>query len=139
MGNIFSKIFFIQQWPTLFLSLFPNPSTAISLELKIVPFKGKLLGVYSKHCHGFSSVQFSRSVVSDSLWPHESQHARPPCRFLNFWCEKKKVSRSLEVYFSVIQVISNLYDLAEKQKTNITNISILTDFYSLMLICHIQR
>ena len=27
----------------------------------------------------FSSVQFSRSVGSDSLWPHESQHARPPC------------------------------------------------------------
>ena len=27
---------------------------------------------------GFSSVQFS-SVVSDSLRPHESQHARPPC------------------------------------------------------------
>ena len=26
-----------------------------------------------------SSLQFSRSVVSDSLWPHESQHARPPC------------------------------------------------------------
>ena len=27
----------------------------------------------------FSSVQFSRSVVFDSLRPHESQHARPPC------------------------------------------------------------
>ena len=27
----------------------------------------------------FSSVQFSRSVVSDSLRPHESQHARTPC------------------------------------------------------------
>ena len=27
----------------------------------------------------FSSVQFSHSVVSDSLRPHESQHARPPC------------------------------------------------------------
>ena len=26
-----------------------------------------------------SSVQFSCSVVSDSLTPHESQHARPPC------------------------------------------------------------
>ena len=26
-----------------------------------------------------SSVQFSRSVVSDSLPPHESQHTRPPC------------------------------------------------------------
>ena len=27
----------------------------------------------------YNSVQFSRSVVSDSLWPHESQHARLPC------------------------------------------------------------
>ena len=27
----------------------------------------------------FNSIQFSPSVVSDSLWPHESQHARPPC------------------------------------------------------------
>ena len=27
----------------------------------------------------FSPVQFSCSVVSDSLWPHEPQHARPPC------------------------------------------------------------
>ena len=26
-----------------------------------------------------SSAQFSRSAVSDSLRPHESQHARPPC------------------------------------------------------------
>ena len=28
---------------------------------------------------GFSSVQFSHSVVSNSLWPHELQHTRPPC------------------------------------------------------------
>ena len=28
---------------------------------------------------GISSVQFSHSVVSDSLQPYESQHARPPC------------------------------------------------------------
>ena len=38
--------------------------------------------VYSydcKHIHYFSSVQFSLSVVYDSLQPHESQHARPPC------------------------------------------------------------
>ena len=27
----------------------------------------------------FCSVQFSSSVVSDSLRPHESQHTRPPC------------------------------------------------------------
>ena len=43
------------------------------------------------------SVQFSRSVVSDSLRPHESQHTRPPCpsptpglysnsRPLSQWC-----------------------------------------------------
>ena len=32
-----------------------------------------------KLCYTCSSVQFSRSVVSDSLRPHESQHARPPC------------------------------------------------------------
>ena len=45
----------------------------------------------------FSSVQFSRSVMSDSLRPHDSQHARPPCpsptpgvhsdsRPLSQWC-----------------------------------------------------
>ena len=28
------------------------------------------------------SVQFSHSVMSDSLWPHELQHARPPCLLL---------------------------------------------------------
>ena len=27
-----------------------------------------------------SSVQFNHSVVSNSLQPHESQHARPPCQ-----------------------------------------------------------
>ena len=43
------------------------------------------------------SVQFSHSVVSNSLWPHELQHARPPCpspspgvhsnsRPLSRWC-----------------------------------------------------
>ena len=32
----------------------------------------------------FSSVQFIRSVVSDSLQPHESQH-EPPCPSLTHW------------------------------------------------------
>ena len=36
------------------------------------------LGVISHHfC--FTSVQFSRSVMSNSLWPHELQHAKPLC------------------------------------------------------------
>ena len=29
--------------------------------------------------HQFRAVQFSCSVMYDSLWPHELQHARPPC------------------------------------------------------------
>ena len=41
------------------------------------------LNIYLTHRYAinvqFSSVQFSRSVVSDSMRPHESQHARPPC------------------------------------------------------------
>ena len=50
----------------------------------------------------FSSVQFSCSVVSGSLQPHESQHARPPCPSptprvysnlcpLNPWCHPASV------------------------------------------------
>ena len=40
--------------------------------------------IYSKLSYGTRtrwclSVQFSRSVMSDSLRPHESQHTRPPC------------------------------------------------------------
>ena len=31
-------------------------------------------------CVQFSSVQFSRSVMSGSLRPHELQHTRPPCQ-----------------------------------------------------------
>ena len=33
----------------------------------------------SRRYHLSESVQFSRSVVSDSLQPHKLQHARPPC------------------------------------------------------------
>ena len=33
----------------------------------------------------FSSVQFSHSVMRDSLRPHESQHSRPPCPSLTPW------------------------------------------------------
>ena len=35
----------------------------------------------SRHMHPFllCSLQFSCSVVSDSLWPHGLQHTRPPC------------------------------------------------------------
>ena len=48
-----------------------------------VPTQGKLfvvfLGVFTSPQTVPSSIQFSCSVVSDSLPPRESQHARPPC------------------------------------------------------------
>ena len=34
---------------------------------------------YGEHWGTFSSVQFSCLVMSDSLWPHGLQHARPAC------------------------------------------------------------
>ena len=60
-----------------------------------------------------SSVQFSCSVVSDSLRPHESQHARPPCpsptprvhsnsRPLSRWCHPA-ISSSVIPFFSCPQ------------------------------------
>ena len=35
--------------------------------------------IFANHITDKGSVQFSRSVMSDSLQPHELQHARPPC------------------------------------------------------------
>ena len=56
------------------------------------------------------SVQFSCSVVSNSLWPHESQHARPSCLSptpgvhsnscpLSQWCHSA-ISSSVVPFFS---------------------------------------
>ena len=53
--------------------------------------------IYNTDTCIFSSVKFSWSVVSNSLQPHESQHAKPPCppptprvhsnpSLLNRWC-----------------------------------------------------
>ena len=39
---------------------------------------GELLS-FPRSLQGFSSVQFSHSVVSDSLQPHGPRHVRPPC------------------------------------------------------------
>ena len=51
--------------------------TADSLEKTLM--LGKIDSRRIRNQIFFSSVQFSLSVVSDSLRPHESQHARPPC------------------------------------------------------------
>ena len=46
----------------------------------LVPdFRGNAFNFSNRNIDQLSSVQFSRSVMSNSLGPHESQHARPPC------------------------------------------------------------
>ena len=61
----------------------------------------------------FSSVQFSRLVMSDSLWPHELQHTRPPCPLsspgacsssypLGRWCHPT-ISSSVVPFSSCLQ------------------------------------
>ena len=67
------------------------------------------------------SVQFSHSVVSDSLWPHEPQHARPPCPSptprvhpnpcpLSQWCHPTN-SSSVAPSPPAIKVFSNVLAL----------------------------
>ena len=58
----------------LFNSCFIHPFLPFSPFL--LPKSGMVFSVFFSM---FTSVQFSRSVVSNSLWPHELQHARRPC------------------------------------------------------------
>ena len=45
------------------------------MDILINFWNHSITSIKLSHC----SVQFSCSVVSDSLWPHEPHHARPPC------------------------------------------------------------
>ena len=70
----------------------------------------------------FSSVQFNRSAMSDSLWSHGLQHARPPCPSptpgaysnscpLSWWCHRTISSPVVPFFpasiFPNIRVFSN--------------------------------
>ena len=57
----------------------PLYSPAITL-LCIYPNELETMST-QKHAYGwiYQLYQFSHSVVSNSFWPHEPQHARPPC------------------------------------------------------------
>ena len=80
-------------------------------------FSKEYMQVANKHIKScsasFSSVQFSCSIVSDSLQPHESQHARPLCpsptpgvhsdsRPSSQWCHPA-ISSSIVPFFSCPQ------------------------------------
>ena len=57
-------------------TVFFSQPKSLASSSKISPFP--ILLPYMNTFH-FSSVQFSLSVMSNSLQPHESQHARPRC------------------------------------------------------------
>ena len=65
----------------------------------------------------FSSVQFNRSVMSNSLQPHGQQHARPPCPLptprvysnsipLSRWCHRT-TSSSVVSFSGVLQFMGS--------------------------------
>ena len=74
---------------------------------------GSVLGRRNQDLASHSSVQFSSSVVSSSLLPHEPQHTRPPCPSptprvhpnpcpLCWWCHPT-ISSSVVPFFSCPQ------------------------------------
>ena len=102
--------------PTSFL-----PSHHMELLLNVFN-KNKWPGQHNVGCRQWSchhkghlihTVQFSHSVMSDSLWPHELQHARPPCpsptprayptsSLLSWWCHPT-ISSSVVPFSSCCQ------------------------------------
>ena len=70
LGNLVQQIHVqVEVWWSLdFLTMYPKIIDVTILTLLLFNLS-----------HVVSSVQFSCSVVSDSLRPHELQHARPPC------------------------------------------------------------
>ena len=90
-----------------------NSAVAKGLEKISFPFNPKerqcqRMFKLLHNCIHLSSVQFSCSVVSDSLQPHEPQHARSPCpspapgvhpRLLSRWCHPT-ISSSLVPFSS---------------------------------------
>ena len=79
------------------------------LQYGLVEYRNRCSSIF----HLFSSVQFSHSVMFDSLWPHESQHARPPCPSptpgvhsnscpSSRWCHPA-ISSSVIPFFSCLQ------------------------------------
>ena len=70
-------LYVLETWDVL--GFLVNQTTTISKDNDWFSF-GHMSYMYLCVCVcGVSSVQFSHSVASDSLRPHESQHARPPC------------------------------------------------------------
>ena len=66
--------FLFNKWKNVIARITSNVNFILTFFLKFL-----LSVVESGNTYTCISVQFSRSVVSYSLRPHESQHAKPPC------------------------------------------------------------
>ena len=94
------------------------------------------------------SVQFSRSVVSDSLQPHELQHTRPPCpsqtpgvrsdsRPLSRWCHPTISSsvvpfsscRHPSQHQSLFQWVNSLHEVAQVGVFNLNLFFVISRFH----------
>ena len=84
--HVYFLMSFVMKWEesTKYINYFPV--TPLFLKwltdkwiIQICYFGDCILKYINNNKMSISSVQFSHSVVSDSLQPHESQHARPPC------------------------------------------------------------
>ena len=80
--KLFSRLFFVCVCVCVFCGgqeTFNNTLHTVKFNIFIAHFYELWYTYAFIYLPTFSSVQFGRSVVSYSLWPHESQHARPPC------------------------------------------------------------
>ena len=116
---------------TSFLTLYPLPSRShpfLKLQMSSTYNDSQISSI---SLHIFSSIQFSRSVMSNCLQPHELQHARPPCPSpvpeaypnscpLSWWCHPTISSSAspsppalnLSQHQGLFKWVSSLYQVA---------------------------
>ena len=113
--NLSQQGSFPMSWFFVSFIYMPFQLRSPQLHLKYVNWFSLKIYIFSNSVpHLFTSLdQISRSVVSNSLWPHESQHARPPCpsttpgvhwdsRPLSQWCHPA-ISSSVVTFSSCPQ------------------------------------
>ena len=79
VATFFPSIFHEMIGPDAMIFVFWMWSFKTAFSLSFFTLIKKLFCSSSISAFQFSSVQFSHSVMSDSLRPHELWHARPPC------------------------------------------------------------
>ena len=121
------------------------------LKMKKESEKGGLKFNIQNHIiwsYQFSSVQFTRSVVSDSLWMHKLHHDRPPCPSpapevysdscpLSPWCHPT-ISSSVISMSSHLQSLPSSESLPMSQIFELGDQRIRVSFSASVLPMHIQ-